>query len=144
MLFSELQTSTSNCLLDRSTWTHNNWRTLDSSYPKLWIFHSFPSFPSLQLLTQAMISLSPRPPQCPLLSVLKLQPSLHPGTKPARSYPRTFVLPVPSSKNTVPFTFTRLALSSWRPQFKYHLPRQAFPLYSNTNCHLVSCSCIIV
>ena len=24
-------------------------------------------------------------------------------------------------------------------QFKYHLPRQAVPLYPNTNCHLVSC-----
>lgn len=73
---------------------------------------------------------------CSLLSILE-QNQLVPN-------PRTFVLPVPSSKNTVPFTFTRLALSSWRPQFKYHLPRQAFPLYSNTNCHLVSCSCIIV
>ena len=113
--FPELQTSTSNCLLDRSTWTHNNWRrTLDSSYPKLWVFHSFPSFPSLQSLTQAMLSLSPRQPHCPLLSVLKLQPSVCPWTKPAHSYLRTFVLPVPSSKNTVPFTFARLALSSLR------------------------------
>lgn len=34
--------------------------------------------------------------------------------------------------------------SASRPQFKYHLLRQAFPHYPNTNCHLAICSHITV